>query len=116
MYTPPTIDLNDIYPMTEFIRNAAAFTKKIKKSKSPAVLTVNGRAELVVMDRVQYAAHLQSLQQIDEERGIAQGIADMKAGRTRPAREVFDELNMKFFGKKDLTATRTVSSKSKKKS
>ncbi len=103
MYTPPpTIHPDDIVSMTEFIRNASAFTKKIKKSKNPTVLTVNGRAELIVMDKAKYNNFLDAQQAYADQLAVQEGIDDMLAGRTRPAEEVFEELNMKYFGKKNL--------------
>ena len=39
------IDLREIRSVTEFQRNNREYTGRLKKSKSPLVLTVNGRAE-----------------------------------------------------------------------
>jgi len=54
----------------------------LKQTGEPVVLTINGKAELVVQD----AAAYQKLRQIAEEarvlEGIRQGIEDMNAGRT----------------------------------
>ena len=55
----------------------------------PLVLTVNGRAELVVQDAAAYQALLDRVEAIE---GIQRGLADVKAGRTRPARKVFARL------------------------
>lgn len=40
----------DIRPLTEFKRDTARFVARLKDTGRPAVLTVNGRPELVVMD------------------------------------------------------------------
>ncbi|MFI5457401.1 MAG: type II toxin-antitoxin system Phd/YefM family antitoxin [Isosphaerales bacterium] len=54
----------------------------MKQTGEPVVLTINGKAELVVRD----AAAYQKLRQLAEDarviEGIAQGIEDMNAGRT----------------------------------
>jgi PHD/YefM family antitoxin component YafN of YafNO toxin-antitoxin module len=54
----------------------------LKETGDLVVLTINGKAELVVQD----AAAYQKLRQLAEEArvldGIRQGIADMNAGRT----------------------------------
>lgn len=45
------IDLaNDIHSLTEFKRNTARFMRRLKKSGHPLVLTISGKAELVVQD------------------------------------------------------------------
>ena len=43
------LDLSrDIHSLTDFKRNTSDYVKQMKKTKSPVVLTVNGKAELVV--------------------------------------------------------------------
>ena len=44
------IDLREVRSVTEFQRNIKDYVGRLKKNKSPLVLTVNGRAELVVQD------------------------------------------------------------------
>lgn len=48
------IDLTNIFPLTDFKRNTKDFLKRMKKSDSPLVLTVNGEAKLVVQDAESY--------------------------------------------------------------
>ena len=40
----------DIHPLTDFKRNTSDFIRRMKKTKRPLVLTLNGKAELVVQD------------------------------------------------------------------
>ena len=40
----------DIRPLTEFKRDTATFTKRLRETQQPAILTVNGKASVVVMD------------------------------------------------------------------
>ena len=72
----------DIQSLTDFKKNTSEFVNQLKQTGEPVVLTINGKAELVVQD----AAAYQKLRQIAEEarvlEGIRQGIEDMKAGRT----------------------------------
>lgn len=53
------INIEDIQSLTDFKRNTARYLKKIKRSKSPVVLTVNGKAELVVQDAKAYQEMLE---------------------------------------------------------
>lgn len=44
----------DIHPLTDFKRNTSSFMNQMKKTRRPVVLTVNGKAELVVQDAKSY--------------------------------------------------------------
>ena len=81
----------DIQSLTTFRRSSADFMKHLKKSKRPMVLTVNGKAAAVVQDAEAYQRLLDIAAQADAEKGIRQGLDDAREGRTRPAREFFDE-------------------------
>ena len=71
----------DIHSLTDFKKNTSAFIDQLKQTGEPVVLTINGKAELVVQD----AAAYQKLREMAEEsrvlEGIGKGIEDMKAGR-----------------------------------
>ena len=72
----------DIQSLTDFKKNTPEFIQQLKETGEPVVLTINGKAELVVQDVAAY----QKLREIVEEarvlEGIRQGIEDTKAGRT----------------------------------
>ena len=59
------------------------------------VLTVRGKAAAIVQDAEAYQRLLDIAAQADVEEGIRQGLDDVAHGRTRPAREVFDEIRRK---------------------
>jgi prevent-host-death family protein len=61
------IKLENIHPLTDFKRNAKAFVDRLKATKSPIVLTVNGKAEVVIQDAVAFQEMLGRLQQVEEE-------------------------------------------------
>jgi prevent-host-death family protein len=61
------IYLSNIHPLTDFKRHAKAFVEQIKTTKTPLVLTVNGRAEVVVQDAATFQAMSDRIQQIEEE-------------------------------------------------
>ena len=86
------INLNrDIHSLTDFKRNTNDFMKQMKETKTPVVLTVNGKAELVVQDAESYQAMLERLEQIDAIDGIRRGLEQMDRGEGRPAEQVFAE-------------------------
>ena len=85
----------DIQSLTTFRRRSGDFMKQLKKSKRPVVLTVNGKAEAIVQDAEAYQRLLDIAALADAEEGVRQGLDDVARGRTRPAREVFDEIRRK---------------------
>ena len=85
----------DIQSLTTFRRQSGDFMKQLKKTKSPVVLTVNGKAAAVVQDAEAYQRLLDIAASADEDEAIRQGLEDVKRGRTRPAREFFAEFEAK---------------------
>ena len=72
----------DIHSLTDFKKNTSEFMRQLKEIGEPVVLTINGKAELVVQDATAY----QRLREVAEEakilEGISQGLEDLEAGRT----------------------------------
>jgi prevent-host-death family protein len=85
----------DIQSLTTFRRRSGDFMKQLKKSKRPVVLTVKGKAAAVVQDAEAYQRLLDIAARADSEEGIRQGLSDVAHGRTRPAKEVFDDIRRK---------------------
>jgi prevent-host-death family protein len=85
----------DIQSLTTFRRRSGDFMKQLKKSKRPVVLTVKGKAAAIVQDAEAYQCLLDIAARADSEEGIRQGLDDVAHGRTRPAKEVFDEIRRK---------------------
>ncbi len=93
----PMLDITkDIQSLTTFRRRSGDFLKQLKKSKRPVVLTVKGKAAAIVQDAEAYQRLLDVAAGADAEEGIRQGLDDVARGRTRPAREVFDEIRRKY--------------------
>lgn len=83
---------NDIRSLSDFKRNTVDLLDRIRKTGNPMVLTINGKAELVVQDAEAYQALLDRVETLE---GIRRGVADVKAGRTKPAQKVFARLHRK---------------------
>lgn len=81
----------DIHSLTDFKRNTNDFVRQMKETKAPVVLTVNGKAELVVQDAASYQAMQERLEEIDAVESIRRGLEQMERGEGRPAGEVFAE-------------------------
>ena len=78
--------------MSAFQRNSKEFIRKLKKSGRPAVLTVNGEAEVVVQSAEAYQKLLESHELLERIRGISRGIEQAKRGEGRPLRVFLQEL------------------------
>ncbi len=85
----------DIQSLTTFRRRSGDFMKQLKKSKRPVVLTVKGKAAAIVQDAETYQRLLDIAARADSDEGIRQGLDDVAHGRTRPAKEVFDDIRRK---------------------
>jgi hypothetical protein len=63
----PKIRIQDIASLTDFHRNSRAHWLRLKQSGRPEVLTINGKAELVVQDA---AAYQRLLAAVDRSRRV----------------------------------------------
>lgn len=84
------VDIRDIRSLTDFQRNTKAHLRRLKNTGRPEVLTVNGRAELIVQDAASYE------ETIDAIIGIQRGLDSMKAGTGKPWRQALDEIRAKY--------------------
>jgi prevent-host-death family protein len=82
--------------MTTFRNHSAKFLRQLRKSKRALVLTVNGKAAAVVQDAEAYQRLLDLAAEASAAEGIRQGLDDIANGRTRPAREVLDEMRAAY--------------------
>jgi prevent-host-death family protein len=81
----------DIQSLTTFRRRSGDFMRQLRKTKRPVVLTVKGRAAAIVQDAQAYQRLLDIAAYVDAEEGIRQGLEDARKGKSRPAKEFFDE-------------------------
>jgi hypothetical protein len=83
------IALEDIRSLTDFQRNTKAHLRRLKSSGRPEVLTVNGKAELIVQNAAAYEETLDAI------RGIQRGLDSMNAGAGKPFRQALEEIRVK---------------------
>lgn len=86
------IHLDNIHPLTDFKRNTTEFRGRLKKSGLPAVLTVEGRPELVVQDAAAYQKLLDTIDRLEAIEGIRQGLESMNRGKGVDATAFFADL------------------------
>ena len=85
--------------MATFKRDTAKLVRQMKKTKKPVVLTVNGKAELVVQDAESYQELLEAKNRMEAIEGIKRGLESMKRNAGKPAEKFFQE----FFAEKRIS-------------
>ena len=85
----------DIQSLSNFKRNTGEVIKQLKETGEPVVLTINGKAELVVQDAAAYQELLELRDRMEAIAGIRRGLASMERGKGRPAEDVFADLRKK---------------------
>lgn len=90
------IDLStDIHSLSDFKRKTAKFMSQMKKTGHPVVLTINGKAEMVVQDAASYQRLLEAVKQAGMIEFLRESREDIEAGRTKPAIAGLGELAKK---------------------
>lgn len=88
----------DIQSLSTFKRDTAKIVRQLKKTGQPVVLTVNGKAELVIQDAESYEKPLEAHERMEAIEGIRRGLESMKRNQGKPAEKFFRE----FFAEKDI--------------
>lgn len=86
----------DIDALTNFKRHTSAYLTRLKNSGKPLVLTINGKAELVVQDAASYQKLLEAVDQLEAIKGVHRGIEDVRHGRTRSVKQMRTEKQKKY--------------------
>jgi prevent-host-death family protein len=94
------ISLKDIESLTAFKRNTNEYVKKIKKSGAPLVLTVNGKAEIVVQDAESYQRMLEVLDRAETIEALREGLESVRRGKTMSLDQFDKEMRKKIRAQK----------------
>lgn len=84
--------------LTNFKRQTVEYLERLHATGQPIVLTVNGKAQVVVQDAGAYQRLMELAAQVEREKTVAAvkaGLADVRAGRTKPARSALKQLAKK---------------------
>ena len=90
------LDVTQVHPLTEFLRNHKAHLTRLKETRKPQVLTVNGKAEAVLVDAESYQTMVARLERAELIDAIREGIAAAERGEIKPAEQVFAEMRAKY--------------------
>ncbi len=87
------LDINrDINSLSNFKRNTPKFLRQLKKTGHPVVLTINGKAELVVLDSASYQKLIERAERAERLDALRESVAQMRAGKGIPAEDVLAEM------------------------
>lgn len=85
----------DIQSLSTFKRDTTRLIAQMKRTGEPVVLTVNGKAEVVVQDAASYQELLNLKDRMEAVAGIRAGLESMKRGQGQPLDEFADEFRKK---------------------
>jgi prevent-host-death family protein len=83
----------DIVPLSEFKAKASEWLKKLARTGSPVVITRNGRPAAVLVSPSAFDALTERTRFVD---AVAEGLADLEAGRIVDHDSVVAEMTARF--------------------
>jgi len=86
----------DIQSLSTFKRDTARFVKQLRKTKEPLVLTINGKAAVVVQDVESYQKLLEAKERMETIAGIRRGLESMKAGRGKTLEQFLADFTTQY--------------------
>jgi len=90
------IQTQNIHSLTDFQRNTARHIRRLRTSGLPEVLTVNGKAELIVQTADAYQALLSRLELYESSIAINRGLQDIAEGRSTTLRDFDARMRSRF--------------------
>lgn len=82
----------DIYPVADFNRKPSEHIKRVQESKKPELLTVNGKAAVVLVDPESYDEMAKNQDLLDTLKTLAVANEQHENGEALPAKQVFEKL------------------------
>ena len=86
----------DIHPLTDFKRKTSHFLSQLKETGQPLVLTINGKAELVVQDAASYQKLADLAERLETIQAVKESLASIDRGEGTAMDEVFDALEKRI--------------------
>jgi prevent-host-death family protein len=86
----------DIHSLTDFKRKTTELVAQLKTTGRPLVLTVNGKAELVIQDAASYQQVLDLMERVEAVEAIRRGLDQMYRGKGRPVAQFSKRMRRKY--------------------
>lgn len=88
--------LEHVDTLASFQRDPKSHLARLRETGKPELLTVRGKAEVVVQDARAYQSLLDQLDELEAVTGVKEGIASALAGKGRPVGEFLNEIRAKY--------------------
>ncbi len=86
----------DIQSLSTFKRNTNELITQMKETGHPIVLTINGKAELVIQDAASYQKILNTIEELQTIMGLKKGLEDIVQGQTKSLNQFVEEMQKKY--------------------
>jgi PHD/YefM family antitoxin component YafN of YafNO toxin-antitoxin module len=87
------LKVTNVHSVTDFARNTRDHIERLQGSGEPEVLTINGKAAVVVQDAEAYQRLVDLADYVDTVRTLRERLESFaKRGRGRPMRKAIEEL------------------------
>ena len=90
------VDIQEIHSLTDFLRNHKTHVSRIKETRTPEILTVNGKAEIVIIDVESFQAMVEKIARLETIEAIKAGYEAAKRGEVRSLDEFDAEVRAKY--------------------
>ena len=90
------LETQNIHSLTDFLRNHKSHMARLKETRLPEALTVNGKAEVVLMDAETYQEMANKIDRMETINAIREGIASAERGELKPVEQVYAEMRTKY--------------------
>lgn len=90
------IQPSDIHTLTEFKRDSTRLIDKLDESGRPAVLTVEGKAKVVVLGVEAFEKLAAAVEHIETVQLLRERLKEIGHGKGRPMLDVLEELRQEF--------------------
>jgi hypothetical protein len=77
-------------------RSTVEIIQQMKEAGEPIKLAICGKVDLVIQDETSFEHLLDLIDRVETIEGIRVGLEEMKAGKGRPAEELFEELRQEY--------------------
>jgi prevent-host-death family protein len=82
----------DVHSLTDFKQRTPEFVQQLRETGDPMVLTIKGKAAVVVQDAESYQQLLELAEKNRAVEAMRQSLEEMRSGKGRPAEAVLAEL------------------------
>jgi PHD/YefM family antitoxin component YafN of YafNO toxin-antitoxin module len=97
----------DIHSLTEFKRRTALFIKQLKEGRRPVILTINGKAALIVQDADSYQKLLEAADRAEAVSALQEGMAQSARGEGSSLKKFDKRMRTKHGIPRSASASRT---------